>query len=288
MTPWDEYFARYRDLQNSPSELDEDEDHWTAMEERLVADISTHSPPSSLEDIAWFKNALAGEQSKFFAAYVLRTLRDVPEPLYEPILRAAVHERDPSKNRAFVDPCVQAFGMKRVNETLLEWFESGSDRDKAGAVQALYHVGLISARASSWLRPGADEVFKAVGDLWMRQRCLLLHEFVYNPSVLVRQRIIPHLELRDASSYPEKFRPLVRQAIQIAKSHDDAYIRHRVEIQMSLDGAQLFRPLPAMDRTEREGLPGSGTQAATAPTRAKNFALRIKAFVTRLRRWRID
>lgn len=122
----------------------------------------------------------------------------------------------------------------------------------------------------------------------MRQRCLLLREFVSNPSVLVRQRIIPHLELRDASSYPEEFRPLVPQAIQIAKSHDDGYIRHRLEIQMGPNETQLFAPLPAMDRTEREGLPEGGTQALTARGIERNLALRLKTLVTRLRRWGTD
>lgn len=111
------------------------------MEENLVAYSSKHCPPSSQEDINWFKAALAHEQLKFFAALVLHPPREVPEALYEPMLRAAVHERDPSKNRAFVDPCCETFGGKRVDETLLEWFEEGTDLEKAGAVQGLYHVG---------------------------------------------------------------------------------------------------------------------------------------------------
>ena len=289
MTVWDEYLARYRNLPVwSPEVDDEFEERRTAMEESLVTDFSTHCPPSSQEDMTWFRNALAHEQLKFFAAFVLQAPREVPEALYEPMLRAAVHERDPSKNRAFINPCIETFGRKRMNETLLDWFENGSDPDKAGAVQALYHVGLLSTPASAWRRPGADEMFKVIGDLWMRQRVLLLREFVSNPSVLVRQRIIPHLELRDASSYPEEFRPLVPQAIQIAKSHDDGYIRHRLEIQMSPNETQLFAPLPAMDRTEREGLPEGGTQASTARGIEKNLALRLKTLVTRLRRWGTD
>jgi hypothetical protein len=289
MTVWDEYLARYRNLPVwSPEADDEFEERRAVVEESLVSDFSAHCPPSSQEDITWFKNALVHEQSKFFAAFALRPPREVPEALYEPMLRAAVHERDPSKNLAFVSPCNETFGRKRVNETLLEWFENGSDPDKAGAVQALYHVGLLSMPASAWRRPGADEMFKLIGDLWMRQRCLLLREFVNNPSVLVRQRIIPHLELRDAASYPEESRPLVPQAIQIAKSHDDVYIRHRLEIKMSANETQLFAPLPAMGRTEREGLPEGGTKASTTRATGTNLALRLKAIVTRSRRWGTD
>jgi hypothetical protein len=83
------------------------------------------------------------------------------------MIRAAVYERDPSKNRVFVEPCVATFGLRRVNETLLGRFENGSDQEKAGAVQAMYHVGLIGVRDSYWRQPDSDAVFKLVGDPWM-------------------------------------------------------------------------------------------------------------------------
>lgn len=287
MTVWDEYFARWDShlarTRHSTIWAPQAHDEFEQMGQGILADSSTHGPPSSPEDITWFKNALAREESKFFAAWILGALGQIPGELYEPMLRAAVNERDPSRNNAFVRPCVQSFGGKRVNETLLEWFENGSDREKAGAVQALYHVGLISTRADSWLRPGYDEEYKVIGDLWMRQRCLMLREFVNNPSVLVRQRIISHLELKDSSSYPEEFRPLVGQAIQIAKHHDDGYIRRRLELQMGAKGTQLFRPLPAINQTEREVSPGSERQASTAELVGRNLALRIKTLITRLR-----
>jgi hypothetical protein len=288
MTGWDEYFARYRDLPVWSPEVDDDdqrEEQRTAMEESLVADFSVHYPPSSVEDIAWFRNALQHEQRKFFVAFVHREPRKVPEALYETMIRAAVYERDPSKNRAFVDPCVRTFGLRRVSETLLEQFENGSDQEKAGAVQAMYHVGLIEVRSSYWHRPDSDAVFKLVGDLWMRQRCLLLREFVSNPSVLVRQRIIPHLDLTNVSSYPEEFKPLVPQAIQIARNHTDGYIRHRVEIQMGSSETQLFSPLPAMDRSDTEKRPEGGTQGSVGRA-TRNPIPRLKSFMTRLRRWR--
>jgi hypothetical protein len=235
MTVWDEYFSRYRDLPVWSPEVDDDnqyEEQRTAMEESLVADFSAHYPPSSQEDVTWFRNALEDEQRKFFVAFVLEEPRKVLETLYEPMMRAAIYERDPSKNRAFVLPCVATFGLCRVSGTLLEWFATGSDLEKAGAVQAMYHVGLISVPDHYWRQPDSNAVFKLVGDLWMRQRCLLLREFVNNPSVLVRQRIIPHLDLTNVLSYPEGFRPFVSQAIQIARTHPDSYIRHRVEIKM--------------------------------------------------------
>jgi len=289
MTVWDEYFARYRDLPDWSQEVDhddQDEDKRTAMEESLVADFSVHYPPSSQEDVAWFRNALEHQERKFFAAFVFQKPRTVPEVLYETMIRAAIYEPDPSRNRAFVEPCVATFGLRRVSETLLGRLENGSDQEKAGAVQAMYHVGLIGVRDTYWRRPDSDAVFKLVGDLWMRQRCLLLREFVSNPSVLVRQRIIPHLNLTNVSSYPEEFKPLVPLAIQIARDHTDGYIRHRVEIQMGSNETQLFSPLPAMDHPpDTEDLPEGGTQESIRRA-TRNSVPRLKSFTTRLRRWR--
>jgi hypothetical protein len=246
MTVWDGYFSRFRDLPVWSPEVDDDqfEDQSQAMEASLVADFSPHCPPSSPEDVGWFRDALADEQRKFFAAFVLQEPREVPEALYEPMIRASVYERNPSRNKAFVEPCVAAFGLRRVNETLLEWFENGSDLEKAGAVQAMYWAILIRGRDADRQRPEARVWFEAVGDIWMRQRCRLLREFVSNPSVVVRQRIVPHLDLRNVASYPEEFQPFVPQAIQIARNHADDYIRHRIEIQMGTSEMRLFSPLP--------------------------------------------
>jgi hypothetical protein len=142
MTAWNEYFARYRALPVWSPEFDEQqdqeyEDKLASMIESLATDFSAYYPPSSQDDITWFKNALEHEERKFFVAFVLKEPRTVPEILYEPMMRAAVYERDTSKNRAFVQPCVATFALRRVNETLLQWFENGSDLEKAFAVQAL-------------------------------------------------------------------------------------------------------------------------------------------------------
>jgi hypothetical protein len=223
-------------------------------------------PPQ--DDITWFKNALEHEERKFFVAFVLKEPRTVPEILYEPM---------------FVQRHGSCWGRARKRPRA--WFENGSDREKAGAVQALYHVGRVGVPDSYWRRPDSGAAFKLLGDPWIRQRCLLLREFVNNPSVLVRQRIIPHLDLIDVSSYPEQLQPLVPQAIQIARNHPDAYIRHRLEIQMGSDDRQLFAPLPAMERSEAEDLlkgakPGSDVSAT------RKLVPRLKSLVNRWRRWR--
>src|SRR6201984_1038718 len=82
-------------------------DKLASREESLAADVSVYCPPSSQDDITWFKNALEHEERKFFVAFVLKEPRTVPEILYEPMMRAAVYERDPSKNRALYHRALQ-------------------------------------------------------------------------------------------------------------------------------------------------------------------------------------
>jgi hypothetical protein len=75
----------------------------------------------------------------------------------------------------------------------------------------------------------------------------LLREFVTNADVNVRRSIIPSLNL-DEANYPDDLKPLVAQAIAIARSHPDDYIPHRVEVQ--LRNERLLRSLPHRDSTE--------------------------------------
>ena len=58
-----------------------------------------------------------------------------------------------------------------------------------------------------------------------------LQEFVGNENVDVRRCILPMLRLNPAS-YPPELHALVNAAVEIARSHPDEYIRHRVEIQV--------------------------------------------------------
>jgi len=82
------------------------------------------------------------------------------------MLLAAVLEKDPSCNRDFIQPCVQSFGPETVRIQLLEYLESGSDAEKAGAASALY-----------WVRGDGD----STSEVWQPIRCQMLREFVHHP-----------------------------------------------------------------------------------------------------------
>ena len=143
------------------------------------------------------------------------------------MLRAAVLERNPSLNRYFIEPCVRSYGAVRIGTALISYLENGSNEEKAGAASALY-----------WVQPKPNE---DISGLKTQIRAAELREFVQNDDLLVRQRLIPMLSL-NPNHYSEELRPLIMLAIEIARTHPDKYIRHRVEVQLGGNGP--FMPIP--------------------------------------------
>jgi hypothetical protein len=184
------------------------------------------------EDIEWLIQALNDERRKWFVVFVLNTAGNTPKSLFAPMIRAAIYELNPSANRAFIEPCLHTFGHRKVYEALLDYLKSGSNFEKAGAARAVYWAG-------GGLKSQA--AYDALSDIRLQKRRLFLQEFVINDDLNVRRSLIPSLVL-DPSQYPEEIKPLVNQAIEIARSHSDDYIRHRVEIQLGTAG--LFKPIP--------------------------------------------
>lgn len=58
------------------------------------------------------------------------------------LMKAAVHDPDPSFNRQFVEPALHAFGRRRVRSALLEYLRTGTDLERAGAARAWYWTAL--------------------------------------------------------------------------------------------------------------------------------------------------
>jgi hypothetical protein len=198
----------------------------------VIEDLSAELRVESAQDIDWIQSALEDEEKKWFVASVFRRATNIPEPLFAPLLRAAVYERDASFNRFFVDPCIDHFGPLRVNQVLLDYLTQGTNFEKAGAANALYFASF------SVSDPLQEQDLVA---LKQRRRTLLLQEFVNNDDLDVRRSIVSLLDL-DAQHYSESIRPLIGDAVQIARAHPDAYIRHRIEVQLGSGGP--FAPLP--------------------------------------------
>jgi hypothetical protein len=204
------------------------------------------------EDSRWLIRALGDEERKWLVAELARRADLLAAAFFAPMLDAGIDEVNPSFNRYFIEPCVSAFGHRRVTEYLLGVAESGSDFRKAGAVNALYWAqvplsfkGTAPSFTIEHATPESRAAYEAVSDLRERKRRLLLETFVSNPSVDVRRSIIPSLDL-DPAAYPESHRPLVARAIEIARGSGDEYIRHRVEVQ--LGNVKWLAPLPHREK----------------------------------------
>jgi hypothetical protein len=174
------------------------------------------------------------ECKKHFLAALLRERKwkDLPQACFAPLMRLAVYEPDPSFNRGFIEPALRAFGYRRVQEAFLDYLERGTNREKAGAARACYWAWLPLIFDDPRTR-GEDfqRVCDEGADLRARRNILLLKTFVESEDRDVRRSIIPGLSLKP-SEYPEEFRPLIPEAIHLAHTHPDGYIRHRVEIQL--------------------------------------------------------
>lgn len=214
---WDEHYRLWSEARQTS---EEDARRWIAAARKRVA---RNTP----DDWRWLAESLADGERKWFVAGIFE-IHPVPGRMLGPMLRAAVLERNPSANRWFVEPCVESLGGRRVLEALLRYLESGTDAEKAGAVSALYWAGG---------NPRGEEL----AGLRERIRGRMLREFVDNPDLEVRRRIIPMLRL-EPEAYPEELRPLIPVAVEVARSHPDAYIRHRVEVQLGSGGPFMALP----------------------------------------------
>ncbi|WP_415645635.1 hypothetical protein [Stackebrandtia soli] len=158
----------------------------------------------------------------------------VSETACEALIRTAVYDPNPSFNRQFVEPALNAFGHRVVKTALLDYLRTGTNRERAGAARAWYwsalplrlpHVRAEGQDAGS--RPASDDTSEIVGE-W---REIALREFVSNDDLDVRRCILPGLSLWK-SAYPSESHDLVEAAVAIARAHPDEYIRHRVEHQV--------------------------------------------------------
>ncbi|WP_234343372.1 hypothetical protein [Streptomyces sp. NRRL F-5123] len=155
----------------------------------------------------------------------------LPAGAFDVLVAAAVRDPNPSFNRGFVEPALNAFGRRRLRAALLDVLTTGPDPERAGAARAWYWSALplrmpgVVAEGPEGA-PGPDDP-SALAREWNE---LALREFVRNEHLDVRRCILPLLRLRH-SSYPPGLHELVDQAVAIARNHPDDYLRHRVEIQ---------------------------------------------------------
>jgi hypothetical protein len=158
----------------------------------------------------------------------------LPDTALGALMKAGVYDPDPSFNRQFVEPALNAFGRRRIRSVLLEYLRTGTDLERAGAARAWYWTALplrlhdVRAENSHAETEGDSEDKAALVRAWNEAA---LQEFVVNEDLDVRRCILPGLPLWP-SAYPSELHALVEAAVEIARSHPDEYIRHRVEHQV--------------------------------------------------------
>jgi hypothetical protein len=168
-------------------------------------------------------------------AIAMRTPKDRSplEEWFEPLVRAAVYDPNPSFNRQLIDPAMAAFGRRRVQVRLLRFLAAGTNAERAGAARAWYwtQVPLSYPAGSRTPTRESKAEYEEFADLRREFRDTSLQVFITNEDIDVRRYILPGLNLR-ANDYPEELRASVAQAIHIARTHPDEYLRHRVEHQV--------------------------------------------------------
>lgn len=147
------------------------------------------------------------------------------------MLRAAVHEPDPSLNRQLVEPLITAFRHRRVRLALISYLDTGS---APGAARVWYwtHRTRRYPHSSAPSAPDNAAAQDALAELSRQYRHTALRRLVTDDDLDMRRRILPSLPL-DPQVYPDPMHDLVSQAVRIAQTSPDDYLRHRVEIQIA-------------------------------------------------------
>jgi hypothetical protein len=185
------------------------------------------------ENVPWLTEALADKAKRDFVGVVLdlKNCR-IPAAIIPSMVRAAVCEYE-GRNEGFIRPCLRTVGRRRVYELLCDHLEHGTEREKLGAANALYWSRFMSPRGE---KPFPEEPMEEV---LLRRNCLLLREFVANEDVEIRRIIIRGLNLA-FYAFPREMKPLIVQAIRIARMHPDEYIRRGIGIQNRDEGTPRF------------------------------------------------
>ncbi|REC62846.1 hypothetical protein DRF65_08470 [Chryseobacterium pennae] len=83
---------------------------------------------------------------KYFVADLLYLYSNFSIELLDPLLRTAIHHKDPSFNRIFLNPCLVAFGLKTVADNLADKFNHTNTIERIGISNLVY-----------WLRPQKND-----------------------------------------------------------------------------------------------------------------------------------
>ena len=164
----------------------------------------------------------------------------LPDQFFDALIRAGIYDPDPSLNAQVIKPATAAFGCLRVREALLGYLRDGTNAEQAGAARASYWASAVwrwkwasgERERGWWTHERPSDPDGSLASLRQEWREATLREFVANDDIDVRRSILPGLPL-STKHFAGELHGLVAEAISIARSHPDEYIRHRVEIQVN-------------------------------------------------------
>lgn len=215
---WEDQFSRWAEAAERDA-LDDKTERLIVIETRKAArGRGELDNPTGWQ---WVRAAVGDPDRRRFVADVFNK-QSIPKKLAHLMLEMGVNEPNPSGNRYFIEPAVKALGATYVLRRLKTHLEDGIGFEKAGAASAAY-----------WVRGDAADVDYQRANAEFRDE--LLRQFIANEDIEVRRRILPGLSMR-ASDYSTDVGRLIPDAIQIARNHQDPYIKHRIEIQLGADG----------------------------------------------------
>lgn len=212
----------------------------------LIVETARDIVSVNAETLKWMAANLADEERKLFIAALHVEANAMPEELYEPMMRAAVYEPNPMAVQAFVEPCVKAFGVARVMQTLIDYLEKGTDYEKTGAVNALHWASERKSTTASGRHKPIDPKVMGLVDY---KRALYLQTFIKNPDLDLRRAIITNLDL-DNFGASGAITEQIEKVVKIARMHPDEYIKHRVEVQLRRSPSAY--PLPLRKRMDAQ------------------------------------
>ena len=181
------------------------------------ADVRHRIPEVKGPVLRWFQNALRHPDHKWMAAGLLLDKPEAARPLVRELMEAAVHELDPSYNRAFIRPLVGAITKAEAIDLLINIGDGGGDLERGGVGRASYWVSIHL--------PGRDAEAEIRLNSWK------LKTFLESDDVVAQRCLITGLRFEDDALSNEALERR-DEAIKKARTHPDEYIRHRLQIQL--------------------------------------------------------
>ncbi|WP_336702603.1 hypothetical protein [Chryseobacterium indologenes] len=114
-------------------------------ENEALAEFKANNQNLSDQQTAELLNLLQSDSEipdKYFVADLLYLYNSFSRDLFESLLTTAIHYKDPSFNRIFLIPCLNAFGTKAVANYLAYQFSKGDIIERIGISNLIY-----------WLKP---------------------------------------------------------------------------------------------------------------------------------------